>query len=239
MKLLIEQIDSFKPLIVEDKETGNKAYFVEGIFLQGGIKNHNKRVYPTEVLANECSRYVRENVERNRAYGELGHPDTPNINFDRVSHLIKELRQDGNNWMGRAQIITENPAGAIVRGIINVGGTFGMSTRGTGTLRQIQEGIMEVGPDFKLATAGDIVHNPSAPDAWMKSITESADYIFDEATQHWVINQGTRQEKPLQAIVEETKKTIKTLTSQQIQEHKVRMFNKFLTEISQAKRPLL
>lgn len=227
MKLLIEAITDFRSLVTE--ENGIKAYFVEGIFLQGGVKNHNRRVYPTEVLATECARYIRENVERSRAYGELGHPDTPNINFDRVSHIIKELRQDGNNWIGRAQIITENPAGAIVRGIINVGGVFGMSTRGTGTLRQLHEGIMEVGPDFKLATAGDIVHNPSAPDAWMKSIMESTDYIFDEATQQWVVGS-----KPLQAIVEETKETVKKLSLRQIQEHKVQLFENFLTEICKA-----
>ena len=222
MKLLKEDIKDFAPLIVEATEGKPKEYWIEGIFLQGDIENHNKRKYPMSILEPEVNRYIKENVERNRAYGELGHPDTPNINYDRMSHMIKELYRDGNNFAGKAKVI-DTPMGKIVQVIMDEKGTFGMSTRGTGSLKQVG-GIMEVGPDFKLATAGDIVHSPSAPDAWMKTVMESTDFWFDEAIQAWT----PYQQNKIEEAVDTSKSKISKMNLKQIQENKIKLFEDFL-----------
>ena len=151
MKLITETVENVK-YVTEAKESGGKNYYIEGIFMQGDIENRNGRVYPVSILEKECKRYMKEAIEQNRAYGELGHPNGPSINLDRVSHIIKEMKQDGANFHGRAQIL-ETPMGNIVKGLMDGGGSLGVSTRGMGSLAENKNGIMEVQADFRLATA--------------------------------------------------------------------------------------
>ena len=161
MKLITEVNEQVR-YISEEKE-GKKSLYIEGVFLQSNIKNRNGRMYPGEIMEKEINRYMKEAVENNRAFGELGHPDGPSINLDRVSHIITELRRDGDNWVGKAKL-TETPMGNIARGLIESGGQLGVSSRGLGTLRENKEGVQVVQDDFHLATAADIVADPSAPD---------------------------------------------------------------------------
>jgi hypothetical protein len=176
MKLLRELTEDVKYL-EEATADGKKNLYIEGIFLQSEIENRNHRVYPKHLLQREVARYVKESVNTGRGWGELGHPDTPSINLDRVSHRIISLKEDGNNFIGKA-IITEEGHGKIVRGLINCGGQLGVSSRGLGSLKAIKEAQM-VQDDFFLATAGDIVADPSAPDALVQSIMESKEWVWD------------------------------------------------------------
>jgi hypothetical protein len=178
MKLICEQIENIQ-YVVEAKESGKKDYFIEGIFMQGDVQNRNGRVYPVSVLQREAERYMKEAIAQNRAYGELGHPNGPSINLDRVSHMIKELRQDGNNFYGRAKIM-DTPMGNIVKSLMDEGGQLGVSTRGMGSLRENKKGFMEVQDDFHLATAADIVADPSAPDAFVRGIMEGVEFWYED-----------------------------------------------------------
>lgn len=187
MKLMVELTEDVKYL-VEEKE-GKKSVFIEGIFMQSGIKNRNGRVYPTEVLAREVQRYNEEHVKKNRAYGELGHPSGPTINLERVSHMIKELRVEGKDVYGKAKIVESLPYGEIVKNLILEGANLGVSSRGMGSLKMNKEGIMEVQEDFYLATAGDVVADPSAPSAFVRGIMEGVE---------WVWNNGVLQAKELE-----------------------------------------
>jgi hypothetical protein len=225
MKLLKETILDFKPVILE-AEGKPKEYFLEGIFIQANVTNHNRRRYPMENIEPEVNRYIKECVQRNRAWGELGHPDTPNINFERVSHMVKDLRREGDNFYGRAKVL-DTPMGKIVKNLLDEDGIIGMSTRGTGSLRATGGGIMEVGPDFRLATAGDLVHSPSAPDAFLRSIMEGTDFFFDEAAQQWL----PETQKAVEQLVEQTKKEVKTLSAKQIHEHKAKLFEEFVKSL--------
>lgn len=176
MKLICEVNEDLK-LITEANERGGRSYFIEGVFMQAEQKNRNGRVYPKSIMAREVERYVRENVNQNRAYGELGHPSGPTINLERVSHMIKELREDGNNYIGRAKIM-DTPYGNIVKSLMDDGARLGVSTRGMGSLKE-RNGFMEVQDDFHLATAGDIVADPSAPDAFVHGIMEGKEWVWD------------------------------------------------------------
>jgi len=178
MKLILEDIEDVK-YITEKREDGKKNLYIEGIFMQGGIKNRNGRIYPVDVLVNEANRYAKSLVEAKRAYGELGHPNGPTINLDRVSHRIVELRQvdTSGNIYGKAQIL-DTPMGNIARGIIESGGSLGVSSRGMGSIKE-SNGIKEVQSDFFLATAADIVADPSAPDAFVQGIMEGVDWVWD------------------------------------------------------------
>ena len=178
MKLITEITEEGK-LLSEEKENGKKNYFIEGVFMQGNIKNRNGRIYPTEVLDKEIARYNKEYVEKNRAYGELGHPQGPTINLERVSHLITNLERDGDNYKGRAKIMSETPYGAIVKSLMDEGATLGVSSRGMGSLKQGKNGVAQVQDDFYLATAADIVADPSAPDAFVNGIMEGVDWVWD------------------------------------------------------------
>jgi hypothetical protein len=177
MKLITEVFEEVK-YITEAKEDGTKQYFIEGVFMQGNLKNRNGRVYPVEVLDKEVARYNKEYIEKNRAYGELGHPAGPTINLDRVSHMIKELKRDGNNFIGKAKIM-DTPMGNIVKNLMNEGATLGVSSRGMGSLKPTKGGVQEVGSDFYLATAADIVADPSAPDAFVNGIMEGVEWVWD------------------------------------------------------------
>lgn len=178
MKLILEDIEDVK-YITEKREDGKKNLYIEGIFMQGGVKNRNGRIYPVDVLVSEANRYAKALVEAKRAYGELGHPSGPSINLDRVSHRIVELRQIDNtgNIYGKAQIL-DTPMGNIARGIIESGGSLGVSSRGMGSIKE-NNGIMEVQKDFYLATAADIVADPSAPDAFVQGIMEGVEWAWD------------------------------------------------------------
>jgi hypothetical protein len=176
MKLITEVVEDIQ-IITEAKENGEKSYMIEGIFMQGNKKNRNGRVYPMQVLQREVKRYTDEYIDKNRAYGELGHPQGPTINLDRVSHMIKELYQDGDNFKGKAKIM-DTPMGKIVKNLMDEGATLGVSTRGMGSLKQVG-GANQVQDDFMLATAGDIVADPSAPDAFVEGIMEGKEWVWD------------------------------------------------------------
>ena len=176
MKLITEVVEEVQ-IITEASENGEKSYMIEGIFMQGNQKNRNGRVYPINILQREVKRYTDEYINKNRAYGELGHPQGPTINLDRVSHMIKELYQDGDNFRGKAKIM-DTPMGKIVKNLMDEGATLGVSTRGMGSLKQVG-GANQVQNDFMLATAGDIVADPSAPDAFVEGIMEGKEWVWD------------------------------------------------------------
>lgn len=218
MKLICEQVENVR-YIIEQKESGAKKYAIEGIFMQADIQNRNGRMYPAHILEKECSRYMKEAVEQKRAYGELGHPNGPSINLDRVSHLITNLRQEGSNFYGRANIL-ETPMGNIVKGLMEGGGSLGVSTRGMGTLGEDKSrGCMVVQDDFRLATAADIVADPSAPDAFVRGIMEGVEWVWD--------NGLLKAQK-----IEEMQKTVKKTPMKKLNETKINLFKEFLDELS-------
>lgn len=220
MKLICELMENIQ-YITEDKESGKKDYFIEGVFMQGNIQNRNGRIYPVSILQKETERYMKEAIQQNRAYGELGHPSGPSINLDRVSHMIKELRQDVNNFIGRAKIM-DTPMGKIVKNLMDEGASFGVSTRGMGSIKENREGFMEVQDDFHLATAADIVADPSAPDAFVRGIMEGVEFWYDN---------GTLRKREISAY--EAKHTIEKLSKHgKLNEEKfLRIFNAYLTNI--------
>ena len=175
MKLIREEIESVEVLYEENK--GKKTFYIQGPFLQGDIKNRNGRIYESSILAKEVKRYNEQYVDKNRAMGELGHPDGPTVNLDRVSHKITSLRQDGSNFIGKAKIL-DTPMGRIAGSLLNDGVTLGVSSRGMGSLVS-RNGINYVGEDFMLATAADIVADPSAPDAFVQGIMEGKEWVWD------------------------------------------------------------
>jgi|TARA_B100001248_G_scaffold256424_1_gene237433 hypothetical protein len=211
MKLITESIDA--EYIVEEKN-GKKDYKIRGIFLQSEIKNRNGRVYPKETLAKEVSRYNREFVEQKRAFGELGHPDGPTVNLERVSHMITNLYPDGNNFIGEAKIM-DTPYGKIVKNLIDEGAKLGVSSRGMGSLQRGRGGEAMVGKDFYLATAADIVADPSAPDAFVEGIMEGKE---------WVWENGVIKQKE----IEEYKEYIQEAKRLKIAEAKAEVFKSFL-----------
>jgi len=179
MKLFTELVEDVKYITEANEKTGKKDMYIEGIFLQAELQNRNGRMYPIEVLEKEVSRYVRETVDKGRAYGELGHPSGPTINLERVSHMIKELRQDGTHgdFYGKAKIM-DTPYGNIVKNLMKEGAKLGVSSRGMGTLKRSGDHD-EVQEDFHLATAADIVADPSAPNAFVRGIMENKEWIWD------------------------------------------------------------
>ena len=217
MKLIKELNEDLRFIVEESSDNGKKSLFIEGVFLQADLKNRNGRMYPKEIMAKEVNRYVKEQVNTKRAYGELGHPEGPNINLDRVSHMIVSLREDGNNWIGRAKIL-DTPMGNIASSLIKEGAGLGVSSRGLGTLKEVN-GINEVQDDFMLATAADIVADPSAPDAYIQGIMEGKE---------WVFVKGVWQDRE----IEETKNLIKKTSSRNLSEAKVKAFETFLDKIS-------
>ena len=217
MKLITEEVQKVK-FIVEGKG-GNKKMYIEGVFLQGDIKNRNGRLYPVNTLAREVNRYNEQFVKKGRALGELGHPDGPTVNLDRVSHKITSLHQEGKNFVGKAQLLS-TPMGKIATNLIGEGVTLGVSSRGVGSLKEdTASGCKVVGEDFMLATAADIVADPSAPDAFVSGIMEGKE---------WVWEGGSLREQ----LVEKTGKRINTLVSQKrLDEHKLDLFNNFLNSL--------
>jgi len=216
MKLIREEIETVD-FIVEEKN-GKKSMFIEGIFLQGNICNRNGRMYQMETLRKEVQRYNENHIQAGRALGELGHPDGPTVNLDRVSHKIVSLRESGNNFIGKAKILS-TPMGKIAESLISEGVKLGVSSRGIGSLKQTREGVNIVGDDFMLATAADIVADPSAPDAFVEGIMEGKEWVWDG---------GILREQ----FAKKTYKTINTLvTSRQLEEQKLNLFNDFLNSL--------
>ena len=218
MKLITEMLESDVEFITEAKEDGGKNYFIEGVFMQGNIKNRNGRLYPMETLMKEVKRYNKEYVQENRAYGELGHPQGPTINLERVSHMIKELHQDGNNVRGKAKIMTETPMGKIVKNLMDEGAKLGVSSRGMGTLKPGKDGTNMVQNDFQLATAADIVADPSAPEAFVEGIMEGVEWL--QIDDRWVPQ-----------YIEKTQQEIKAASRANLQEVKFNAFKKFLEQL--------
>ena len=216
MKLITEEISNVN--IITEGKGANKKLYIEGVFLQGEIKNRNGRMYPIDTLAREVNRYNENFVAKGRALGELGHPDGPTVNLDRVSHKITCLTQEGNNFRGKAQIL-ETPMGKIAKSLLESGVSLGVSSRGVGSLRMTNEGHKIVGEDFQLATAADIVADPSAPDAFVNGIMEGKE---------WVWEGGILREQ----LAERTQKRINTLVDQRmLEEHKLQLFNDFLSNL--------
>ncbi len=225
MSLLIKELNEDVQYVTEATEDGKgKNYFIEGIIMQGDIKNRNGRMYPVSVLEKEMKRYNENYVKKNRAYGELGHPAGPTINLDRVSHMFSELKRDGSNIVGRAKIM-ETPMGSIVKNIINDGGLVGISSRGMGSIKQNSNGIMEVQDDFMLATAGDIVADPSAPDAFVKGVMEGVDWIYDVASSSWAMA-NTFDE------IEEEIKEVAKVSTKELEIKAAALFEKFVSSLS-------
>tara|TARA_Y100000004_G_scaffold16464_2_gene17089 strand:+ start:29 stop:676 length:648 start_codon:yes stop_codon:yes gene_type:complete len=215
MKLIAEQIQDVQYLKEED-EKGKSNYKIKGIFLQGNIKNRNGRVYPVEVLEKEVNRYNKEFVDENRAYGELGHPDGPTVNLERVSHMVTSLKRDGDNFIGEAKIMS-TPMGKIVENIMDDGGKLAVSSRGMGSLEQ-KKGANYVKDDFYLATAADIVADPSAPQAFVEGIMEGRE---------WVWNNGILKEVEIAEIQEDIERNIRSRNAK----YQALAFAKFLKKL--------
>jgi len=215
MRLIREEINDAQ-YIIEESGEGKKNYSIKGIFLQGDLKNRNGRIYPTNVLHKEVTRYNKEFINKNRAFGELGHPEGPTVNLERVSHMIKKLYPEGKNYIGEAKIM-DTPYGKIVKNLIDEGAKLGVSSRGMGSLVQ-KNGHSYVGEDFYLATAADIVADPSAPDAFVEGIMENKE---------WVWNNGILVEQDVAAWKQELIKTKRF----ELAEKKANVFKDFLSKL--------
>ena len=220
MKLIREEIEEVK-FLSEASESGDKHYFIEGVFLQANRKNRNGRIYPLHIMESEVTRYMDEVVKNNRGYGELGHPAGPQINLDRVSHIITELRRDGDNFVGKAKL-TDTPMGNIAKGLLKSGANLGVSSRGMGTLTpDDKNGAMVVGPDFRLATAADIVADPSAPDAFVKGVMEGVDWVYDPVKNSWY------EEK-----LDNMKKAMRKMSMDKLEESKMAIFENYIASLT-------
>ena len=216
MKLIREEIESVQ--VITESRGGKKTLYIKGPFLQTETVNRNQRVYRLPVMQKEVARYTEAYIKKGRALGELGHPEGPTVNLDRVSHKIVSLEQKGNNFIGKAQILS-TPMGKIAESLLKEGVTLGVSSRGIGSIAQNKEGFMEVGEDFMLATAADIVADPSAPDAFVQGIMEGKEWVWDG---------GVLREK----FAAKTRATINTLVDQKrLEEHKLGLFNDFVKSL--------
>lgn len=223
MNLITEYREDSVEVITEAKEDGKKNYFIEGIFMQGDIKNRNGRIYPSATLESEMDRYNKEFIETKRALGELGHPDGPQINGDRVSHLITDMRRDGNDFYGKAKILS-TPMGEIVKSLLDEGVKIGVSTRGLGSVKAGRNGVMEVQKDFHLSTV-DIVTDPSAPNAFVNGIMENVEYYYDIASGNW------RATEAIQDIQEEVEKKVNKVVKTIDEATATRMFESFIRSL--------
>ena len=214
MKLITETIEDIE-VLTEANANGGKSYKIKGVFMQADIKNRNGRVYPVQTLANEVARYTKEFINKKRAFGELGHPDGPTVNLERVSHMITSLKPEGKNFIGEAKIM-DTPYGKIVKNLIDEGAQLGVSSRGMGSIQQSQ-GRNVVGKDFYLATAADIVADPSAPDAFVEGIMEGKEWVWDNGI--------------LKSMeVEQYKKEIEQTRRKELAEVKANIFKDFISK---------
>ena len=215
MKLIKEVYENLE-YIAEANADGEKEFFIEGVFMQANQKNRNGRMYPTDILEREVERYNKEYVEKNRAFGELGHPQGPTINLERVSHMIKSLTKDGDNFMGKAKIM-DSPYGNIVKNLIKEGASLGVSSRGMGSLKS-KNGVNEVQGDFYLATAADIVADPSAPDAFVEGIMEGVEWVYEGGK--WV-----------EHFVEQAQQEVHAASKADLEQVKLQVFENFLKRL--------
>jgi hypothetical protein len=218
MKLITELTEEIE-YITEAKEDGSKDHYIHGIFMQADTPNRNGRIYPLGVMENAVNKYINSHIKEKRGYGELGHPAGPQINLDRVSHMITELKRDGSNFIGKARL-TDTPMGNIAKGLLKSGANLGVSSRGLGSLKE-RNGIMEVQDDFHLATAADIVADPSAPNAFVKGIMEGAEWVYDASTESWY------QEK-----LHESRKRMNKMRMDEIEENKFGIYESFIKSLS-------
>lgn len=222
MRLITETIEEVH-VLTETSEHEPKQYFIEGIFMQGDIKNRNGRIYPSTILEKEMVRYGDQFIKTKRALGELGHPDGPQINGDRVSHLITEMKRDGSNFVGKAKILS-TPMGNIVKTFIDEGVKVGVSTRGLGSVKPTKEGIMEVQNDFHLATV-DIVTDPSGPNCFVNGIMENTEYFYDIVSGTW------RAQQMIEEAVKEVKKTYKRTERKIDEAYAARLLENFIRSL--------
>jgi len=214
MKLITETIEDVQ--ILTEETNGKKDYKIKGVFMQADIKNRNGRIYPVETLAREVRRYTKEFIEKKRAFGELGHPDGPTVNLERVSHMITSLKPEGKNFIGEAKVM-DTPYGKIVKNLIDEGAVLGVSSRGMGSIQQ-QNGRNMVGKDFYLATAADIVADPSAPDAFVEGIMEGKEWVWDNG----VLKSVT---------IEKYKSEIEKTKREELAEKKSKIFADFVSKL--------
>ena len=215
MRLICETLEDVE-FICESTATG-KNYFIEGVFMQANVKNRNGRVYPKAILEKEVLRYDQNYIKQSRAFGELGHPEGPTVNLERVSHMIQDITEDGDNFVGRAKIL-DTPYGKIVKNLIDEGARLGVSSRGMGSLKPVGRNVSQVQDDFYLATAADIVADPSAPAAFVNGIMEGKEWIWDN---------GILDERHIARIEKEMK-----ITSQkQLDQYQLKAFNQFMSSL--------
>lgn len=223
---LFREINEEVQILTEESEKGDKKYFIEGVFLQGNLKNRNGRVYPMEILDKEASRYSKNFIEQKRAFGELGHPDGPTINLERVSHMITSLHKENDNYIGKAKIM-DTPYGKIVKNLIDEGAKLGVSSRGIGSLEE-KSGTNYVKDDFQLATAADIVADPSAPDAFVNGILEGKEWVYQAGLL------VTKNTLAAEEMVEEAQKEVRKIRSvdpRRIEENAIRAFSRFIQNL--------
>ena len=216
MKLIKELIEEENLQFITEDKDGEKRYYIEGVFMQADVKNKNGRVYGSNMLAEKVEEYSKNFIEKNRAYGELGHPSNPSINLERVSHRIISLRRDGSNFVGKAQV-SSTPYGNIVKGLLEDGGKLGVSSRGLGSLMK-ENGILKVQSDFLIVTPADIVADPSAPDAFVEGIMEGREWVWDN---------GIIREK----TVEDYKEIVEKTSSKDLKLMKLKLFEDFLSKL--------
>ena len=216
MKLITEVVDENAIEFITEENNGQKSHYIKGVFMQAEQKNRNGRIYPKKVLDEQVRKYVNNYVVQNRAFGELGHPDGPVVNLERVSHMIKELNEDGNNWVGKAKIM-DTPYGKIVKNLIDEGAKLGVSSRGMGSLKNVK-GTNIVQDDFYLATAADIVADPSAPEAFVEGVMEGKEWVWDN---------GVIKEREIEKIRNE----LTNAKRKQLEETKLNLFKSFLSKL--------
>lgn len=218
MKLITELTEEVE-YITEAKEDGSKDHYIKGIFMQADQPNRNGRIYPLKIMDKAVQKYIETHIDQKRAYGELGHPAGPQINLDRVSHMIIALTRDGSNFIGKARL-TDTPMGSIAKGLLKSGANLGVSSRGLGSLVE-KKGIMEVQDDFHLATAADIVADPSAPNAFVKGVMEGAEWVYDAVNESWY-----------QERLHETRKNMRKMRMDEIEQAKFGLFEGFIKSLS-------
>jgi len=216
MKLISEMVDDEKIEFITEEKNGEKSHYIKGVFMQSEQKNRNGRIYPKKTLGEQVNKYINNYVNQNRAFGELGHPDGPVVNLERVSHMIKELREDGNNWVGKAKIM-DTPYGKIVKNLIDEGAKLGVSSRGMGSLKNVN-GTNIVQDDFYLATAADIVADPSAPEAFVEGVMEGKEWVWDN---------GIIREQEISRMRRELQQT----NRRKLEETKLHLFKSFLSKL--------
>jgi hypothetical protein len=216
MKLIKELIEEENLQFITEDNDGEKRYYIEGVFMQADVKNKNGRMYGSNMLAEKVEEYSKNFIDKNRAYGELGHPSNPSINLERVSHRIISLRRDGSNFVGKAQV-SSTPYGNIVKGLLEDGGKLGVSSRGLGSLMK-ENGILKVQSDFLIVTPADIVADPSAPDAFVEGIMEGREWVWDN---------GIIREK----TVEDYKEIVEKTSSKDLKMMKLKLFEDFLSKL--------